>query len=253
MFRRRFTHGLWFVVAAASAMAFVAAMRPAPAQGKEKIDGADHRQPPAATARYYVANPQDGTLVPIVPAASGEQATSEQFGALVPLVPSRPERAGLIDPADISLERLRDVFRSAFLDASINSDGEILIVEEGVKVIVRLDPERQMIHFASLWRLKPEVPFTAKLELVNRWNRELTMVKFWLLDQTVLVTEYDTFYKDGLTPGQVINVYRWFFRVTTGAIANHDPDDVVGVRNPGGSSAPVDRAAASARRHPKAA
>ncbi len=252
MFRTKYPYRFWVVVLILGAMAFAAAMTPAKAQGTEQPQQADDPGPALAIPHYYVANPQDGTLVPIVP-APGQQAKSGQPGTMVPLVPMQRGRPGLLAPEQVTLKRLHQVFQSAYLEATIDSDDdEIMIVEEGVKTIVRLDPERQMIHFASLWQLDPNVPYSDKLELVNRWNRELTVVKFWLLDEGILVTEYDAFYKEGVTPGQVINVYRWFYRVTTGAISRHDPDNVVGVRTSGSLPGEATGAGSSARQ-PKAA
>lgn len=133
-----------------------------------------------------------------------------------------------VPEADVTLGKIKTIFETALMKAEFDEDGDLKIEENGVKTFVRVNKEKKLITFFSLWRLKAGVPEAKKLEFVNTLNNRLICVRFSMLKPTTLCCDYQFLYEGGITPYAILNSYRMFMKVTTGAVSAHDPDDIIG-------------------------
>jgi len=129
---------------------------------------------------------------------------------------------------EMSQQTLKAYFEQAAMTAEIDSDGDLKITENGFKGFLRVDAERKIVTIFALYGMKAAAPEIQKLQLVNRLNDKIILVRFCMPKPTTLWCDYQLRYEGGLTPYYIINTYRMFSRVTRQAVAQQDTDDVVG-------------------------
>lgn len=149
------------------------------------------------------------------------------FVAILAFAPGKAEAAQLIPDSEISITRLKSLFAAAMLNPEIDEDNDIKIKEEGVVTFVRLDTEREIISYFSMWGLKDSASELERLRLVNRLNDDLIYVRFCMPKPTRLWCDYQVCYSGGITDYTVVNNYREFKKVVYGAALLHDPDNLI--------------------------
>lgn len=124
----------------------------------------------------------------------------------------------ILSEHEVSLEKLESLFKAAFLRTERDSDGDLVIRDEsGVKTFVKIDKEKKLISFFSIWGLSDQIAESAKLKFVNELNDGLILVRFSLPRPTMLWCDYQFFYEGGIIPYQMIHTYRRFVSVCRGA------------------------------------
>jgi hypothetical protein len=129
---------------------------------------------------------------------------------------------------DVTLQKIKTFFDAAFLKAEFDKDGGLKIEDGGFKTFVQVNKEKKLITFFSAWGLKASVPEIKKLQLVNTMNDDLIFVRFAMPRPTTLWCDYQFLYEGGITPYAIVNNYRMFAKVTKGAVAIKDPEDIIG-------------------------
>jgi len=143
--------------------------------------------------------------------------------------PAAEEKVGQVLPEkEVTAERLVGLFRDAMIKCDIDKDGDIRIEESGVKTFIRLDANKKLITFFSLWAMKEQVPREKKLELINTLNNDLIVVRFCAPKPDILWCDYQMSYEDGLHTYHLVATYRLFLRVVIGAKLAKDPDNIIG-------------------------
>lgn len=147
---------------------------------------------------------------------------------LLGVPPARAADVRLLAEADVTLERLKDVYTAAYLKAEIDDDGDLRIDDDGMKTFVRIDTKRRLLTYLAVWRLKASVPRERKLQWANTLNQDLMLVRFAIPQSQSLVCDYQFFYEGGLSPYALIHHYRQFVKVVRGAVTLKDPEKIVG-------------------------
>lgn len=130
---------------------------------------------------------------------------------------------------EVTLQKIKDVLGTAMIKSEFDEDGDLMVTSDlSVKIFFKLDTEKKLIALFSLWPLKAEVPQEKKLALVNRFNDELIFVRFCMPNETTLWCDYQFSYEGGVPAFTIVNSYRLFLRVVTGAVLLKDPDDLIG-------------------------
>lgn len=124
---------------------------------------------------------------------------------------------GLLQDHEITLERIESLFKAAFLRTEYDKDGDLVIRDQGINTFVKIDSQRKMITFFSLWGLKERSPEIEKLKFANRLNDNLILVRFTVARPTTLWCDYAFMYEGGITSFQLINTYKRFMSVCQGA------------------------------------
>lgn len=128
----------------------------------------------------------------------------------------------------ITTVRVAELFRAALMKVTIDSDGDIIIEDGGMKTCIKLDASKKLITYFSVWPLKPAASELDKLKLVNRLNNQLIVTRFSVVNDSVLWCDYQLSYENGLTPYTIVNSYRVYAKVVKGAVSTQDPDDLIG-------------------------
>ena len=108
------------------------------------------------------------------------------------------------------------------------SGGTLIIHMDGAgHVLVRVDTKRKMLSFVQHYDLKEEASLLDKLQLANRINDQMVLVRLTVADETTLVSDHFMGFDCTITARQIVEGVRRFTRITRVAITNMDLQDVV--------------------------
>jgi len=160
------------------------------------------------TARY--AAPRRGHLVPVVDFAPGARdAGLDRQGADM-----------LIPQESFNNQSVLDIYKAAYVEASMQDDGEIKADMAGVKVFANVDQARSLFTVRALFAARPGSARTDILEFCNGVNLALIMIRAYVTAETnVIVFDHTTDTKGGVTGEEVIDVTRRFADLIRGACA----------------------------------
>lgn len=134
----------------------------------------------------------------------------------------------LLSEEDVNLQAIRTFFEAAFIKAEFDKDGDLKIMDEGMRTFVKVDKDKKLISYFTAWNMKASVPEIKKLQLVNEFNDGLIFARFSMPNSTTLWCDYQLLYDGGVTPYAIVSNYKLFSKVVKGAVATRDPEDIIG-------------------------
>jgi hypothetical protein len=134
----------------------------------------------------------------------------------------------IVPAADVTIENLQELLSSSYVTNEIDADGRILATtDSGLKVFLTLNEQNKLIKFALGFRIKEDASEEQKLELANRINDKIILVRYAIPAPEVLVADYFLPYGQGIIPTQVINSLKLLDKVCLAGIREHDTDGIV--------------------------
>ena len=127
----------------------------------------------------------------------------------------------LIEPDEVSPEMLRDLFVEAYMDASIDKDGDTLVTETYRSYIVPT-LEGKWIRVYAVFGANPDAAPDDKLEYANRVNRELIIVRSYVEESGRFTFEHYIPVEGGITKKAIVLAVRRFHRILEAAIRKDD-------------------------------
>lgn len=85
--------------------------------------------------------------------------------------------AELISKEDLTGRTLMEVFGAASMDPHIDADDDVTLVLDGIKILISADSRRSVLRLVALFGVKPGVSRQQVLELANRINDGLIMLR----------------------------------------------------------------------------
>jgi Putative bacterial sensory transduction regulator len=85
--------------------------------------------------------------------------------------------AELISKEELTGQKLMEIFEAAYMDPHIDADGDVTVVLDGIKILVTADAPRSVLRLVALFGVKPGVNRYQMLELANRINDRLIMLR----------------------------------------------------------------------------
>jgi hypothetical protein len=85
--------------------------------------------------------------------------------------------AELITKEELTGQRLMEIFAAAYMDPHIDADGDVTLELDGIKILVSADAPRSVLRLVALFGIKPEASRQQLLELANRINDGLIMLR----------------------------------------------------------------------------
>jgi len=123
---------------------------------------------------------------------------------------------------------LLQLFKNALMKASLDEENDIRVTTVlGSLFMIEVLSEQKMLKYVSLFGFKKRANTSEKLALLNQLNSSVILSRFSMPREDVLLSEYFLPYEEGISSYQVINCLRLFERVTTGAIRQFDPSNLV--------------------------
>ncbi len=172
----------------------------------------------------------------------------EAAPAARPAAPNAP-----IAAKDLTMDRVFDVFQSAMLQCE-KEESRITVDQDGMKVLVAVDADKKVISYVALWSLKEKAPMFNKLRMANKMNDETLMVRFAVSDSTTLWCDFQVPYDRSVLPSDLVHWYRKFSEIVRWAVANKDPEDLIGTDEqaaPAAGETPAESAADESKDEPK--
>ncbi len=131
-----------------------------------------------------------------------------------------------LSESEVTKESVEGLFKAGFFAISRDKDDDLVIRDEGINTFIRVEPERKMITFFTLWGLKERVSEVDKLRFVNELNDKLVLARFSMPRPTVLWCDYQFYYEGGIRPFQIVTHLKRFVSVCKSA-ALRDTKDII--------------------------
>ncbi|MDZ7268380.1 MAG: YbjN domain-containing protein [candidate division KSB1 bacterium] len=124
----------------------------------------------------------------------------------------------LVTPENLSTELLKSMFDAAFMETSIDEDGD-LQVRDGIGCYVFAREDR--IRLMTLFRSKEGASRQELLEFANRVNDEYVIVRVTISNKGTVSFDYDIPVKGGITKQAVVLATKRFLSIPINAIAEY--------------------------------
>jgi hypothetical protein len=134
--------------------------------------------------------------------------------------------AELLYPENITKEGLRDLFVSAYMDASIDEDGDVLVKDSYRSYLVP-SQDSAWIRLYSPFKGNPTATQEDKLAYANKINMDLIIVRTYVTDSGGFVFEEYLPVEGGITKRALVLATRRFHRMLESAI-RADEKNVLG-------------------------
>jgi hypothetical protein len=135
----------------------------------------------------------------------------------------------MIQGEDLSGPRLLRLFRNAYLDGELDSEGDVRLTLDGIKVLVTVDASRKLLHFISIFGVKPGATRQQVLELCNRINDRLILIRAAYpsaLPSPAVMLDHYVVTEAGVTAVEIVDDVRRF-RTVIGSVPPLNTDDIL--------------------------
>jgi hypothetical protein len=134
----------------------------------------------------------------------------------------------IVAAADVTIESLQELLSSSYVTNEIDAEGRILATtDSGLKVFLTLNESNKLIKFALGFRIKEDASEEQKLNLANRINDKIILVRYAVPAPEVLVADYFLPYGQGIIPLQIVNSLKLLDKVCLAGIREQDTDSIV--------------------------
>lgn len=134
--------------------------------------------------------------------------------------------AELITSENLSKELLKSVLDDAYMQASYDSDGDI-VVTDGINCIVLPSKDKSRVLLTCQFGFDPEASELLKLQAVNRINSEYVLVRAFVLEENHLRFSYDIPINGGITKKAFVLAVKRFCGIPRDAVKEHADDITV--------------------------
>jgi hypothetical protein len=134
--------------------------------------------------------------------------------------------AELLYPENVTKEGLKDLFVAAYMDASLDEDGDVLIKEQYRSYLIP-SSDAAWIRLYSPFKGNPEATNDDKLAYANKVNKDLIIVRAYVNDNGGFIFEEYLPVEGGITKRALVFAVRRFHRMLETAIRS-DEKNVLG-------------------------
>ena len=134
--------------------------------------------------------------------------------------------AELLYPENITKEGLRDLFVGAYMDASLDEDGDVLVKESYRSYLVPAQ-DAAWIRLFCPFKGNETATMPDKLTYANKINAELIVVRTYVTDKGGFVFEEYLPVEGGITKRAIVLATRRFHRMVESAV-RADEKNVLG-------------------------
>jgi|SRR5450759_2314433 Putative bacterial sensory transduction regulator len=130
---------------------------------------------------------------------------------------------------DLTVARLTEIYRAAYMNPEVGDNGDIKLQLDGLKVIVKVEPTKKFLRHYLLFGTKPGTTRQQMLELCNRINDGLVMVRAScpaVFPNPMLWIDHDLDTEAGLTGLEVVDETRRF-RTIFASVPPLDTDHIL--------------------------
>jgi hypothetical protein len=129
--------------------------------------------------------------------------------------------AELVYPENVTKEALRDLFVAAYMDASLDEDGDVLIKESYRSYLVPSN-DAAWIRLYSPFKGNETATLEDKLAYCNKINNDMIIVRTYVTEKGGFVFEEYLPVEGGITKRAIVLATRRFHRMLESAIRADD-------------------------------
>ncbi len=137
----------------------------------------------------------------------------------------------LIKSDEFSSQVLYGIYRDAYMEPSVDDDGDVLLRVEGLRISATSMPDRHFLVLRTGFGLKPTAEREQCLELANRLNDNMVLIRCSVptpAPTQILFVDHFTMTVGGITGEEVVAVTRRFCCVIRDGLREYDTDHLVG-------------------------
>ena len=130
---------------------------------------------------------------------------------------------------ELSGPRLLEIFRDAYIEGELDSDGDVRLTLDGIKVLVTTDVSRKLVHFITIFGVRPGATRQQVLELCNRVNDRLILIRAAYpsaLPSPAVMLDHYVVTEAGVTADEIVDDVRRF-RTVIGSVPPLNTDDIL--------------------------
>lgn len=136
----------------------------------------------------------------------------------------------LIAKEELNNQKVLEVYQSAFMEAEMDDDGELKVVVDGFKLYANVMPDRPFFVLRTMFTVKPEAQRSQILELCNRLNDHMIMIRACLPESAthpMLYIDHFTMTEGGITAEEIVAATRRFMSVVADGVTEYDTEDIL--------------------------
>ncbi len=130
---------------------------------------------------------------------------------------------------ELTGSKLLEIYQNAYIDAQLDPDGDIRISLDGLKIFVSVDQGKKVMRLFTMFGAKPGTARQQLLELCNRINDGLLMIRATYpsaLPTPALLLDHYVVTEAGLTGLEIVDETRRF-RVVVGSVPPLDTEGIL--------------------------
>lgn len=120
-----------------------------------------------------------------------------------------------LSSSDISAKTLLKILDSDYAKkANIDEDGDIKIEDDGLKIYVEVDNERDFIKFSSIWRKSDSISDSRLFKILNEWNRKTVFTTVFNYEDRIYIN-YFICTDGGINSDNFNGTLDWLFSIAS--------------------------------------
>ena len=132
------------------------------------------------------------------------------------------EMADMLKDNEVSVERIEALAKQAFISTERDKDGDLMLLEGGVRTFVQVDQERKLITFYTLWGMSSRFSLEERLAFVNELNNGKILVRFSIANSDTFWCDYQVLYEGGIIPFNILHSYKRFVNICRAVVADDE-------------------------------
>ena len=136
----------------------------------------------------------------------------------------------LIEKNDFNDQTLYEVYKNAYMSPEQDDDGRVRLVVDNVHLSARAMADKPFLALSTSFGLKPEATRMQSLELANRINDKMIMVRCSIPEtekDPFIWIDHFTMTEGGITGEEIVALTRRFVKVILDGFRELDTEDIV--------------------------
>ncbi len=135
----------------------------------------------------------------------------------------------VIGSEELSGRKLLEILRDAYIEAEFDTEGDVRVTLDGIKILVTVDVSRKLVHFISIFGVKPTATRQQVLELCNRINDRLILIRAAYpsaLPSPAVMLDHYVVTEAGVSAVEIVDDIRRF-RTVLGSVPPLNTEDIL--------------------------
>lgn len=135
----------------------------------------------------------------------------------------------LISKADFNDQKVFEIFQAAYMDVKMDDDGDVIAMIDGIRVRALAAKDRPFFIVSGMYAAKEGTTREQLLELANRFNDQMIMVRCSIpkIERPMVYFDHFTMTEGGITAEEIVRVTQRFAKIMREGIQSCDTEDII--------------------------